>query len=197
MPVPLNLTQLFANSAVSLLATSIDATSTSLTVLSGQGSKFPQPTGDGSDYFLITLEDQSASIREVIKVTARSGDVLSFSLSDRGLEGTTARAWSASPGQQALVDCRITAETLDRLSKLPAGGSATLYDQPFEIVDENTLQLEQAFKPNTVRLYVGGLRMKRGVDFTESTSNQITLLFDLNSTDVTAGQNVVIDFDPV
>lgn len=70
MSVPLHLTQLFSNNAVSLLAAPISATATSLTVMAGYGSLYPQPTGNGSDYFLITLEDQHASVREIIKTQA-------------------------------------------------------------------------------------------------------------------------------
>jgi len=96
MSVPLHLTQLFSNNAVSLLTAPITATSTSLSVIPGTGALYPQPTGDGSDYFLITLEDQSATVREIIKVTARVGDTLYFSLADRGMEGTTARSANCS-----------------------------------------------------------------------------------------------------
>ena len=96
MSISLELTQLFSNNAISLLSSAISATDTSLTVMSGYGDLFPQPTGDGSDYFLITLEDQNATVREIIKVTARSGDTFYFDLADRGLENTTALSWTAS-----------------------------------------------------------------------------------------------------
>jgi hypothetical protein len=122
MPVPLTINQLFSNNAVSLLAAPITSTATSLTVISGQGALFPTPTGDGSDYFLITLEDQLATIREIIKVTARSGDTLTFLLSDRGLEGTSARAWTSALGAETVVDHRITAETMQRSQELPGTG---------------------------------------------------------------------------
>lgn len=123
MSVPLHLTQLFSNNAVSLLTAPITATSTSLTVMAGHGALYPQPTGDGSDYFLITLEDQSASVREIIKVTGRTGDTLFFTLVDRGQEGTTPLAWSASAGNDTLVDHRITADTLTRAMLKPVASA--------------------------------------------------------------------------
>lgn len=113
--------QLFANNAVSLLAAPISASATSLTVLTGHGSLFPQPTGDGSDYFLVTLENETATTREIIRVNGRSGDTFTGLL--RGQEGTTAVAWSAGPGSDTLVDQRITAETMRLAMLLPQSGS--------------------------------------------------------------------------
>lgn len=124
MPVPLNLTQLFSNNAVSLLTAPISATDTSLTVMTGHGDLFPQPTGDGSDFFFITLEDQGANFREIIKVTGRVGDTLTFDLSDRGQDGSVARAWTSAAGADTLVDHRVTAETLRRAMMLPVDTSA-------------------------------------------------------------------------
>lgn len=109
--------QRFSNNAISLLASPLSAVGTSLTVLSGTGALYPVLANDGSDYFLITLEDQGATIREIIRVTGRTGDTL-FGIT-RGLEGTTPRSWSASSGADTLVDHRITAETMRLAMELP------------------------------------------------------------------------------
>jgi hypothetical protein len=202
MPVPLNLTQLFANNAVSLLTAPLTATSTSLTVMTGHGALFPQPTGDGSDYFLITLEDQAASKREIIKVTGRVGDTFSFTLADRGLEGTTAQAWSSQAGDDTLVDHRVTAETLRRLAQLPQTAQAAgvpRFNQPYTLVPAgaNTiLQLAMAAQTGSTCLYVGGMRQKLGVDYTESAPDQLLLPYVLTVSDVNAGQSITIDFVP-
>lgn len=132
MPVPLNLTQLFTNNAVSLLASPISATSTSLTVMAGLGDLFPQPSGTGNDYFLITLEDEACAVQEIIKVTGRSGDVFIFSLADRGQEDTTPLAWTASHDADTLVDHRITAETLQRAFALPIASTLSGGIQVFD-----------------------------------------------------------------
>jgi hypothetical protein len=115
--------QLFSNNAVSLLAAPITPASTSLTVLAGHGAMYPQP-GPG-DYFLITLENQAATVREIIRVIGRSGDSLTFTLGDRGQEGTAALSWSASSGNDTLVDHRVTAETMRQAMLLPTSSGSS------------------------------------------------------------------------
>lgn len=137
MSVPLTLTQLFTNNAVSLLTAPISASGTSLNVMSGLGALYPQPSGTGDDYFLITLEDQAATVREIIKVTNRVGDTLFFTLADRGLEGTTARAWTVAAGADTLVDHRVTAETMTRAMSLPQSLAGSSW-----INGENTLNTD-------------------------------------------------------
>jgi hypothetical protein len=110
-------TQLFTNNAISLLAAPIGSGDVTLRVMSGMGALFPQPTGDGSDYFLVTLEDQGATVREIIRVVGRSGDV--FTEIIRAQEGTAARAWNAVAGDDTIVDHRITAETMRLAMLLP------------------------------------------------------------------------------
>lgn len=79
--------QLFANNASTRLAVNINNVSLSLTVTTGDGAKFPNPTG--GDFFLVTLSKFAGGVEtdvEIVKVTARSGD--SFTIV-RGQEGTT------------------------------------------------------------------------------------------------------------
>ena len=201
MPVPLHLTQLFSNNAVSLLTAPISETSTQLSVIPGHGALYPQPTGDGSDFFLITLEDQSATVREIIKVTARVGDTLYFSLSDRGLEDTTPRAWSATLGSDTLVDHRITAETLTRAMQKPQASATSgvmCFNQPFTlqgVVGGHTkIQLESQYQTGSTQLYVGGLRQKLGVDYTETAPDELTLNYALTQAMVDEGQHITVDF---
>jgi hypothetical protein len=110
-------TQLFTNNAISLLAAPIAAGDTMLTVMAGHGSLFPQPANDGSDFFLVTLEDQFATLREIIRVGSRYGDT--FVDIERAQEGTPALPWGATPGNDTLVDHRITAETMRQAMLLP------------------------------------------------------------------------------
>lgn len=77
----------WANNASSTLASSISNSATSITVASSGGSLFP--TLSGSDYFYATLVD-SANTIEIVKVTARSGDVMTVV---RAQEGTSASAY--------------------------------------------------------------------------------------------------------
>jgi hypothetical protein len=92
----------FTNNAISTLASGITNSATSITVASGDGSKFPSLTG--SEYFRATLIDASNNL-EIVKVTARSSDVLTVT---RAQESTTARAFSTGDR----IELRITAQSL-------------------------------------------------------------------------------------
>lgn len=91
--------RLYTNNATSTLASSIDADDLTLTVASGEGALFPNPTGD--DYFVVTLET-SGGTREIVKVTARSTDTFTIV---RAQEGTGAAAFTAGD----TVELRATA----------------------------------------------------------------------------------------
>ncbi|MEJ7745355.1 MAG: pyocin knob domain-containing S74 family peptidase [Luteimonas sp.] len=95
--------QLFTNNATSTLAAGITAAATSLTLATGEGAKFPPLSG--ADDFLLTLFQRSGTTEsnwEVVKVTARAGDVLTLV---RAQEGTTARAYALGDP----VELRMTA----------------------------------------------------------------------------------------
>ena len=82
---------LFANRQSTTLAQPMSSTVTSLTVQSGTGAGFPQPTG--SQFFVLTLNDTATQqIVEILHVTAVAGDVMTVV---RAQENTTARAWLA------------------------------------------------------------------------------------------------------
>jgi len=85
------------NNAKSYLASSITAEDTSLTLVSGGGSKFPSSTP-----FHISIDD------EIIKVIAVNGDTFTI---ERGAEGTTPASHSAG----ASVELRITAGIIQEL----------------------------------------------------------------------------------
>jgi hypothetical protein len=90
-----------ANNAFATLAAGITNSATSITVASGQGARFP--TLGALDYFYATLINTSNQL-EIVKVTARSGDVLTV---ERAQEGTTARAYDVGDR----IEIRITAQT--------------------------------------------------------------------------------------
>lgn len=205
--------QLFTNNAVTLLQAPITATDTSLTVMNGYGAQFPQPTGDGSDFFLVTLENQTATVREIIRVTGRVGDTFTFALAHRGQEGTTPLAWNASSGDDTLVDHRITAETMRLAMRLPVAKAQLPSDssskpsdglQTIEIVDDaytftphdtfTVLTTSQDYAANSTKVHVAGLRLKRGVDFFESGPSELTLNFVITQANMDDGSNVVVDY---
>tara|TARA_R100000808_G_C2155041_1_gene166734 strand:+ start:10661 stop:12040 length:1380 start_codon:yes stop_codon:yes gene_type:complete len=74
------------NIAESTLASGINNSVTSLTVATGHGAKFPNPSGD--DYFYVTLIKVSDyTALEIVKCTGRSGDDLTVV---RAQDGTSA-----------------------------------------------------------------------------------------------------------
>lgn len=117
------MSQLFKNNAKSRLAAAIGAGDLSLDVTSGEGALFPAASTAAGDFFLATLEDSSGN-KEIIKVSNRSTD--SFTISERGLDGTTARGFAAGD----LVELRLTAGFIDALKEgsimfvIDGGGSA-------------------------------------------------------------------------
>ena len=96
------MTALFKNNAFSTLASGINDSVTSTTLNSGDGAKFPSPTG--AEYFYATLIDTSNNL-EIVKCTARSTDVLTIV---RAQESTTARVYSAGDR----IEMRLTAAGL-------------------------------------------------------------------------------------
>jgi hypothetical protein len=214
------LKQLFTNNAVSLLAAPLSIDATVITVLSGHGEKFPTP--QANEFFVVTLEDQSATAQEIVYVTARSGDTFTVV---RGQEGTSARAWSASSGSDTLVDHRITAESLLRLGNQyqhngfplltdfkeaidyllqtngsgEGGGTTTVVDAAVQTsVQPNgthtLVQTPSAFVPGSTAVYIGGVRQKRGVDFIETGATTLELQFALSPEQIADGLNVVVDY---
>lgn len=106
---------LFTNNAATTLASSITSSATTLTVSSGKGALFPNPTG--SDYFLVTLQDAGLTTLEIVKVTARSTDTFTIV---RAQEGTTASAFTGGDS----VQLRITAAAMTSVANtVVAGGS--------------------------------------------------------------------------
>lgn len=81
---------LFTNNAATTLASNISNVATSLTVATGTGALFPNPTA--GQYFYCTLANNAGTV-EIIKVTARSGDT--FSTITRAQDGTSAVGWTA------------------------------------------------------------------------------------------------------
>jgi len=95
---------LFANNAVTTLASGINATATSITLATGTGALFPNP--GANQQFAIDLNDAATGqVHEIIYCTARAGDVLTVI---RAQEGTSGLSWLA--GDYAAN--KITAGTL-------------------------------------------------------------------------------------
>jgi hypothetical protein len=208
------LKQLFTNNAVSLLKFPITADAVSLQVLDGHGDMFPTP--QENEFFTVTLENQTASAREIIFVTQRQGDIFTIV---RGRENTFPHAWSASASNDTLVDHRLTAETLYRLSNVysnedfpnltdykdaldyllaqkPISGEQ-MVDAPYTTyTHDGKLRLItlNPYKLETTVLFVGGMRQKRNLDFIEINNTTLQLQYPISSDDIARGQNIVVDY---
>lgn len=97
-------TILFANNAASTLASNITSGALTLTVQTGTGILFPNPSA--GQYFLVTMIPASTGIPgEIIQVTGISGDVFTIV---RAQEGTVAAAYLAGDA----VSNQLTAGTM-------------------------------------------------------------------------------------
>lgn len=87
---------IFKNNAASVLAVQAQLVATTIEVANGTGSRFPTPTS--GEFFYATI--QSVVNWEIVKCTARAGDVLTV---ERAQDGTVARLWGAGTA----IDMRI------------------------------------------------------------------------------------------
>jgi len=97
--------QLYANNAKTTLSVSVGTYDTALIV--ADGSRFPIPAGN--EFFLVTLELGSSI--EIMLASGRSGNTIT--IANRAQEGTIASSFSAG----ARVECRVTRDTLGRMSR--------------------------------------------------------------------------------
>jgi hypothetical protein len=104
MPGPL-----FSNNASGALAGNYTAAATVISLNTGQGAPFPQPTG--GDWFMANITNAANAI-EIVKVTQRSIDTFTVV---RGQEGTAARALALGDK----IENRLTAGDLMALRNTP------------------------------------------------------------------------------
>lgn len=102
----------FANFARSQLAAGLAPGDLSLSVVTTHGARFPTLTG--AQYFYVVLEN-AALDREIVKVTARAGDLFTIV---RAQDGTTALSWNAGD----VVALRMVAAALQDAIDAAAGG---------------------------------------------------------------------------
>jgi hypothetical protein len=104
--------QLFTNNASTTLSGSLTQGGTTLIMATGEGSRFPAPSG--GDFCYITLyEKDVGNIEErfeVVKVTARTADTCTI---ERDIEGVTGQvggfAYPSSPGKTVYIELRWSA----------------------------------------------------------------------------------------
>jgi hypothetical protein len=177
---------LFANNASALLAASINDTDTTIQVASGYGALFPSPSG--TQYFLLTLEDNSGNI-EVVKITGRTGDNLTMdSAADRGQEGTTAQSFTLTVTR---CELRNTAAVLQEMVQV--NGDTMAGD-----LDMNGNNLVDAVLTGASTSVQGGecaTGVYRGA--TGVTGNQLAIPADGVSRATLGGADILVDTDAV
>ena len=188
--------QLFANNADSELNGAITSVSTSITLKTGGGAKFPTPTG--GDFFLVTLFQKVGITElnhEIVKCTARSGDVLTVV---RAQEGTTGFAFSNAD----LVELRWTsgsaASEQQKIEKDATGGYAGL--TLFKINFKNVANTFTSFFTNSntaARTYTFQNRDGTIADNTDLAAKQATLVSatnikTVNGTSLLGSGNLVV-----
>ncbi|CAB4132273.1 Intramolecular chaperone auto-processing domain containing protein [uncultured Caudovirales phage] len=111
---------ILANNAKSTLAAAIGALDTTLTVTSGTETLFPSPTG--GDYFYVTLEDSTKTVREIVKCTARSTTTLTIV---RAQDGTSANIFALGSTVEMRVNKAALTDTISAATSA-ASAAATL-----------------------------------------------------------------------
>lgn len=125
---------LFTNNAICALAGSVSASDMTIFIDPARASLFPQPTKP-DDFFLVTLELDDFSVREIIKIKDRVGNRLV--VEERGHEGTTPRSWDPA---HTICDHRITAGTLR--SFLPHDRQTDIHIIPTAVEDVDIAYLQ-------------------------------------------------------
>lgn len=151
---------LFTNNATTTLASSILSGATSLTVASGTGALFPNPTSP--DYFLVTLQGVSGTPIEIVKCTARSTDTLTI---ERAQEGTTASAFTGGDK----VELRATAGQMS---------SATQTGLANGVVTENSTTVTSNYTQSTGKnaVTVGPMTIASGITYTVPSGQRLVIL---------------------
>lgn len=151
---------LFTNNATTALAASITSGATSLTVTTGTGALFPNPTSP--DYFLVTLQGIAGTPIEIVKCTARSTDTLTIV---RAQEGTTASAFTGGDK----VELRVTA---GQMSSAAQAGLAS------GVVTENSTTVTSNYTQSTGKnaVTVGPMTIASGVTYTVPSGQRLVVL---------------------
>lgn len=152
----------FTNNASALLAGSITAGDTALSVEAGKGALFPNPAA--GEYFHATLVNASGDY-EIVKVTGRSSDTFTI---ERAQEGTTAQSWTLNVTR---VELRLTAAVIEEM--VQKNGDTMAGD-----LDMDSNELQNAELTGTTKITGGqtvGTKIRGAVD---DASNEIDVPSD-------------------
>ena len=167
---------LYTNNAATYLAFGITNTATTMQVSANAGSLFPSPTG--GDYFYVSLISLSGPIIEIVKCTARSGDIFTI---ERGQEGTSPLYWNMGDN----VQLRITAAGMNYI----AGAAVQSTEQQSFVATQGqtvfTLtNFDYAPGTNNLAVFVNGSKQVYGTNYSETSVNTVTFNSGLNAGDI-------------
>lgn len=106
MPVKLS------NNASSRLASSLSTGATNISVMAGEGAKFPLL--EAGQWFPLTIVKASGAL-EIVKATSRSGDVITVT---RAQEGTSAQAFAVGDRVELRLTVAAITEIVDMINSL-------------------------------------------------------------------------------
>ena len=122
----------FTNNAKSVVAAPVAPGDTTVTLFAGTGVLFPAPAA-GQAFPLSLLDQSTATVREIMYCTSRTGDVLTVV---RAREGTSAGTWVIGDFVNGYNTAGVMASLAQSVAIAPQGGptssrptSPTLYQQ--------------------------------------------------------------------
>jgi len=153
------------NNGFSTLSAGITDSATTITLASGEGSRFPTLSTD--DYFYGTLIDTSNNL-EIVKVTARSTDSLTVV---RAQDNTSARAFSTGDR----FELRPVAKLFEDISEMGGGATGGGTDKVF---NENSRTVTTSYTLSTGKsaMCVGPLTINSGVTVTIPSGERLVIL---------------------
>jgi len=172
---------IFTNNASSLLAASIGTGDLTVQVAAGFGVNYPSPSG--SQFFYVTLEDDSGNL-EIMKCTARATDLLTVV---RGQDGTVAQSFTLNVTR---VELRTTAAVLQEFVQV--SGDAMTGNLDFA-----TNEIQNAFLTGTTRI-TGGQTIGTSIRGTlDQTDNEIVVPAASGVRATAGGADLVVDTDDI
>jgi hypothetical protein len=134
-------------------------------------------TSSSQSGLVIEPTSEAASTVPLITAKAVHGGPIVFSVSPTGLVNGI-----------DLVDLRHDIDQY--VSEQVIDGEFTLTP----LSSTTKLTLPNTYKPGSTKVYIGGLRQKRGSDYTESAADELTLLFVHSEDLIDAGISIIIDY---
>lgn len=174
-----------SNKASSTVAANFNATATSFTIATGEGDRFPSPTG--GDYTLLVLQNTSG-VREIICVVGRTADTFTVGIPGSAAANVAGRNYESIYGMAAaawvigdVVSCRPTAGLLVTAVAATAAAAAAQSTANTGVTNAATAQATaDAALPKSGGTMTGDLAMGAGtkIVFEGTTADAYELTVD-------------------